>query len=423
MLIANSVGHALAPFVRKGVWHWLRFALLLVAGSYAGHVLSDSPRLTDLRYAMYFRQLQLQHSGQFYPQKVALVLLDDDDYWGPAFQARTPLKRDKLALLLQRLNEAGVNLMALDVDLRAPRPQTPKYDFPDYATENEKLFGAIGELCRSGRHIVLATSIDYVNDNYVQVPSIYAEALSHQPCVTSGYIQLPYDMRRIPGSLELADGQHLDSLALALTRQEDPTAYRTVADSDDDRGFRFSQYLTEADFAARDGRRFIFSAADLDRMSSAELHAQFGDRIVFIGAKWHSDAYGKGVFVDTHASPGGDEPGVMLHANYVESMLDRTGTFTPMADSTAEMLEIALAIFLAFIGVLEIHSGWKLGAFLAGMLFSVVLTYVLLQNLGLFLDFAIPLLMIVVHTISEKLIDTWIELREHKRATHGAHTA
>jgi CHASE2 domain-containing sensor protein len=125
------------------------------------------------------------------------------------------------------------------------------------------------------------------------------------------------------------------------------------------------------------------------------------DKLVFVGAKWHANAYGTGPFVDVHNSPGGMEPGVMLHANYVEAMLDRTGTFTPVSDSTAELLEIGLALLLAMIGVLEIHTAWKWAAFVIGIVLSILFTYTLLQNLGLFLDFLIPMVMIIVHAIAE----------------------
>ncbi len=105
----------------------------------------------------------------------------------------------------------------------------------------------------------------------------------------------------------------------------------------------------------------------------------------------------------------------MLHANYVEAMLDRTGTFTPVSDSTAEIIEIGLVVALALIGLLEIHTAWKWAAFGIGLILSLLLTYTLLQNLGLFLDFLIPLLMIVFHTLGEELIKIWHEFQHLKR--------
>jgi CHASE2 domain-containing sensor protein len=116
-----------------------------------------------------------------------------------------------------------------------------------------------------------------------------------------------------------------------------------------------------------------------------------------------------------HNSPGGMEPGVMLHANYVEAMLDRTGTFAPVSDSTAEMLEVGLALVLAMIGVLEIHTAWKWAAFVISIVLSILFTYTLLQNLGLFLDFLVPILMMIVHAIVEETMNAAHEFRHLKR--------
>ncbi len=105
----------------------------------------------------------------------------------------------------------------------------------------------------------------------------------------------------------------------------------------------------------------------------------------------------------------------MLHANYVEAILDRSGTFIPLSDSAAEIIEIFLALLLAMIGVLEIHSAWKWAAFAIGIVLSILFTYTLLQNLGLFLDFLIPMLMIVVHAIVEEAMKMVHELHHLQR--------
>ena len=391
------------PFVRKGWWHWLRFALLLCAAGYAGHLLSSAPWLTGFRYSIYHRQLMMRDSSQLYPKRTALVLLNDDDYWGDSFQSRTPLKRGELAELIDKLEAVGANTVALDVDLRSPRPQDPAFEFADYKAEDAQLMAAISRMCAAGRHVVLASSVQFGDDGYEEAPSIYTSSLRQLPCVKKGYIQLPFDMRRMPGSLDLADGGHLDSMSLAVTGIVDPTAHDQAA-AKTGQGFRFSEYLTEADFGTKNGRQFVFSGQQLRTMEMAALRDQLADRLVFVGAKWHANAYGVGPLVDVHNSPGGMEPGVMLHANYVEAMLDRTGTFTPISDSVAEILEIGLALGLAMIGVLEIHTAWKWAAFAIGIVLSILFTYSLLQNLGLFLDFLIPMIMIIVHAIAEEVI-------------------
>lgn len=414
MSIASRLFALLRPFTRKGWWHWLRFALLLVLAGYAGHVLGTSTWLTSFRYSIYHRQLMMRDRSSLYPERTALVLLNDDDYWGNGFQARTPLKRNALADLMDKLGSVGVNTVALDVDLRSPLPKEPGFEFADYKAEDERLFESIKRMCQAGRHVVLASSVGFSDDGYEEMPDIYTSALKEMPCVKTGYIQLPFDMRRIPGTLDLAGGGHLDSMSLAVTGIADPTAHDQAA-ANTNHGFRFSEYLDPADFAAKNGRQFIFTGQQIATMTTAALRDQLADKLVFVGANWHANAYGTGPLVDVHNSPGGMEPGVMLHANYVEAMLDRTGTFTPISDSIAEVAEIALALLLAMIGVLEIHTAWKWAAFAIGIVLSILFTYTLLQNLGLFLDFLIPMLMIVVHAITEEVIKAWHELHHLKR--------
>jgi CHASE2 domain-containing sensor protein len=418
MSTASRFMKIIHPFTRKGWGHWLRFALLLTAAGYAGHLLSKNPMLTHFRYWIYHRQLMMRDRSQLYPKRTALVLLNDDDYWGDSFQSRTPLKRSQLADLLEKLLAAGVNTVALDVDLRSPLPEKPGFEFPDYKAEDAQLIAAIRHMCAAGRHVVLSSSVSFGDKGYEEIPSIYASSLKELPCVKPGYIQLPFDMRRMPGALELAGGGHLDSMSLAVTGIADPTAHDLAAGKAGE-GFRFSEYLTEADFSPPNGPQFIFNGQQVKTTEIEKLRDQLADKLVFVGAKWHANAYGVGPFVDVHNSPGGMEPGVMLHANYVEAMLDRTGTFAPVSDSAAELLEIGLALVLAMIGVLEIHTAWKWAAFVIGIILSILFTYTLLQNLGLFLDFLIPMLMIIVHAIAEEAIKAWHEFRSLKRnATH-----
>lgn len=408
------------PFTRKGWGHWLRFAILLTAAGYAGHLLSSSTSLTQFRYWIYHRQLMMRDHSELYPKRTALVLLNDDDYWGDSYQSRTPLKRGQLADLMDKLGAAGVNTVSLDVDLRSPVPEKPDLEFPDYKAEDAQLIAAIRRMCADGRHVVLASSISFGDAGYEEMPSIFTDSLKELPCVKTGYIQLLFDLRRMPGALELANGGHLDSMSLAVTGIADPIAHDQAAASTG-KGFRFSEYLTEADFSPPNGPQFVYNGQQIKTMDIASLRSQLADKLVFVGAKWHANAYGTGPFVDFYNSPGGMEPGVMLHANYVEAMLDRTGTFAPVSDSTAELLEIGLALVLAMIGVLEIHTAWKWAAFVIGIVLSILFTYTLLQNLGLFLDFLIPMLMIIVHAIAEETIKAWHEFQHLKRnADHKA---
>jgi CHASE2 domain-containing sensor protein len=415
------------PFSHKGRVYWISFVIMLLMGIGLGHYLSETPRLEDVRNSIYQHQINMQRHGLTYPQRTSLILLDDGDYWGNEFQGRTPLRRDRLAALLDRLNAARVNIIALDVDFEVPRPyENPAFEFPTYSSEDTVLMKAIQSICDNNRKIVLATPLADGKTDYIEMPSIYDYAtpsvtslIKPGGCVSRGHIQLPEDMRRIPGIAELDGGGQRDSLSLAVTRLEDPTAYNNAV-AKSDKGFHFSQYLTQDDFTARDGRKFIFSDHEIEAMDIPTLQANLANRIVIVGGNWHTFAAGDGDTVDLHGSPGGNMPGAMLHANYIEAMLDRTGTFTPISNITAEVLEISLALALALVGAMEIAGHWKYTALFITLALSLLLTFALMQNFGLFLDFLIPLLMIVLHSIGatlHEIVEEWLESRHQPKAS------
>lgn len=406
---------ALQPIARKGWLHWMRFAALLAAGSYTGHVLSESQRFADLRYSLYQKQVRLEHRAQIYPQRTILVMLNDDDYWSDSYQARSPYKRDQLALLLNKLNDAGATVVGFDIDFSSPFADRPSYDFADYRSGDALFFGAIESMCANGRHVVLIDSPSGgPRPPYHRTPNIYDALLPTMPCVSVGHDGLPEDMRKIAGSIRLDTGKYLDSFSLAMVRLVDSFAYRRLT-AESDRGFRFGNYLTPADFSPIDGRQFIFNGKAVEHMSTAQLRDAVANRIVIVGGSYSASAYGAGDYVDMHDSPGGSEAGAMLHANYVEAELNQDSTFTPISDNTAELLEWVLAFVLALVGALEVPAAWKWGSVVSAFAFSLLLTYVLMQNVGFFLDFFIPFLMIVIHTVTDELLEARQELKHAKR--------
>jgi CHASE2 domain-containing sensor protein len=417
---AKSVMHSIT---RKGTWHWSRFAALMVLGWFAGHALKQTSYLTGVRYWLYRHQLMLQSGAPGYPRRTAVVLLEDADYWGPDFAARSPLKRDQLAKILDTLRLAGVNTIVLDVDLRSPDASQPDLDFADYRPEDAALLASVRALCSAGQTIVLSSSVQHQSGSiYKQLPSIYTHALAADPkayaCLQSGYPQLPYDMRLVPGQLQLVNGPPLDSLSLAAVKAVNPTAWKAAVDNQD-KGFRYSRYLSEADYLPRDGRRFRYTWAELHHADRRDLRTNLADKVVLIGGGWHSFAKGQGPTVDTYNSPVGPMPGVFLHANYIEALDGERGTFAPLSDTSVEVLEFSLAIILAIIGVLQVHVAWKWGAFLLSLALSIALGYVLLENLGVFFDFLVPILILTGHTLVEQLLEMRHELRHHKPRAKG----
>ena len=302
----------------------------------------------------------------------------------------------------------------LDVDLRAPHRTQPAFDFPDYETEDAALLAAVGRMCDAGRSVVLGTSVLLDGDDWVEAPSLFTPHRASYPCLRTGYLQLPHDLRLVPGQLDLRGGEKLDSLSLAVVSLINPTAYR-MAVSNDDRGFHFARYLSEADYQPADGRSYVFNWQQLKNADVNSVRRDIADKVVLIGGKWHVNAQGQGPTVDTFRSPVGPLPGVFLHANYIEALDGERGTFAPMSDTAAEVIEFSLAIALALVAAMEIHSSWKWSAFLTSLLLSVILTYVLLENLGIFLDFLVPVLILIGHTLVEEVMNMRTELHHLKR--------
>ncbi len=420
------------PVVRKGWWHWVRFGILLAAGSYLGHELNDSPefrdRFNDIRFAIYQRETRMQRRGPIYPQHTVLVLLNDADYWGPRFESRDPLKRDQIAALLDKLNEGGADTVALDLDFFSPIPEKPDYEYPGFVAEDQVLKAAIKRMCDAGRHVVLATDAELAAGfdagsaldsdpppgSQVEQPSIYTKWLPELPCVLTGYTDMPRDLRKISGVITLQDGRPMDSFALAMVKVGDPVAYANTV-SREDKGFRFGQFLTPEDFSPKNGRQFVFNGEAIFNMDANTLRNAVAEREVIVGTHWHRFASGIGAYVDMHDTPGGREPGSMVVANYVEAMRNETGTFTEISARTVEFLEWGMACCLALLGALEIPVAWKWAGFVLSFLLSIGLTFILLQNLGLFLDFVIPIVMIVFHTVAEHLLEMHRELQHAKQ--------
>jgi hypothetical protein len=415
MIAREALLKAKRVLVRKGLWHWLRFVCLLGIGFYLGHELQESSRLTDLRYWLYRQQLYLTSRAPVSPRRTALVLLDDEDYWSAEFAGRAPLNRDRLAEILDRLREAGVNTVALDVDLRSPYSDHPDFDFPQYRQEDAALMAAIGRMCDAGRNVVLGTIVSYGHGAYTEMPSIYSSSSRNFGCLHRGYIHPPYDLRIIPGQVTLSDGATMDSFALATIAIVNPTAYREVV-TKPERGFRFARFLSEEDFRARDGQTFVFNWAALKKADLNTVRRDLADRTVLVGGHWHSVAFGQGPEVDRFNSPAGPIAGTLLHANYIEALDGERGSFAPLSDAAAESIEFLMVILLAVVDALDIHAIWKWGAFLSCCAISVALTYVLLENLGIFLDFLVPFLILIGHTMVEKFMTMRDELHHLKQS-------
>jgi len=149
------------------------------------------------------------------------------------------------------------------------------------------------------------------------------------------------------------------------------------------------------------------------------LRDKMQGRIVIIGGAWHNGYYHSteavtDETVDLHFTPANWVPGAFVHANYVEALV--CGFVHPqLPEFVGTVIEIFFALIVAIIFAREGRLRQKYAQVIMFCVMLVVLTYVLWQNLGLFFDFFIPLVLLSLHAPIEQLRESRAEL-QHLRA-------
>ncbi len=286
--------------------YWIADLVLIFLGVAIGHYIDDNHLWTDARYAATQHLQDLLGSVRkslfrLYPKRTALVFVDDEDYWTEALAGRSPIKRDYLASLVAALDRADADVIAVDFDLRSPRPDTPR-DFTAYEEETETLANTINDVVANHqRRIVLATSIGFApgSDGYVEYANVYDNLLL--PGVSRGYVQLPYDVRRVPLPLDAekkATRQQatVESFATAIVKCVDLTAYSRTVEKGKDQ-LPFAGYIPPEAFSLAGSKQPGISAREVLSNSAAAQEYVRG-KIAIVSGVWNSRASGAGPRVD-----------------------------------------------------------------------------------------------------------------------------
>ena len=385
----------------KGLFYWLNVFVLVVVGVLAGHWLEKQDVATDLRYRAYQFVTRGSSSRKPYATRTAAVLVGDEEFWRGELARRTPPKRLYLAQLIRARDAADASAVALDFDLRWPDPSGAPLPYNDYDDETRKLLEAVRDVSKR-RPVILPRTIRWESGYYVHEPDLYDGFDFQGGKVLGGHVLLPFDVRRVPLGVVLKDGTTVNSFAEALVRLVNEKALEPVEGFED---APYGSYLTAADFP-------VYSASALlagDPAAVSGVH----HRIVILGAAWSRLAFGRGPRIDTHVTPVGPMPGALVHANFVEALLDRR-TAPAWSESALMAFDAGLAFAVAIIFALIERLRWKLAALLA--LCAAVVTFSVLSwlNLGLFYDFFIPVVLVIGHAFYE-------EAHEHfgKRQAHA----
>jgi len=319
----------------------------------------------------------------------------------------------------------------LDVDLCVLDPATDAIN-KDYQRETNDLVRAI-VAAAAHHHIVLAKTINQNEDgSYRLDPDSYdqyglcADLDRHGAWIREGrnsmqassdvaenihcgYIALTFDRRLIPGALPLQDGGSVESFGFAAARAQSPEL--VPAD-----GEYFGSFIPKANF-------------DMDTYTATEVlkNAMVKDprgklervgkvlqgKTVIVAGGWHMFAYGRGLVADVHDTPVGPMIGGLIHANFIESLLQHK-TAVAIGDWVLEVLVAFLALVAA--AVLALMPGfWMKWLVLGGMtVFLVAIQFAMLNILGVFFDGGVVLVGVWLHSIGE-----WIF--EHALPEFGGH--
>lgn len=397
--LQSRVSRLREVIVAPGWRHWAWVLALTLLGTFLGHRAGQTGFLIDLRYRLHQHLTDLG-ARPLHVRHTALVVVTDDDYWRGQPAGRRPIKRDYLAKLLLAVAEANPAVIALDFDLSAPDPVSGAIP-SDYRAETAELVAAIRKVAAPHRRVVLPQTIGGRFPNYVVEPDVHdgggfcpkKPPAVRRDDVFCGYIALDHDVRRLPPTIRMDTGLHLDSFAVAVARARNP------ASVDDTRpmAVAYGSFMPFVRYRMDDA---VVTASAV--MSGPEERRKLQHRAVLIGAMWSRFAYGRGPVVDGHPSPVDVIPGVLVHANYAEAILDGR-SYPELPKWVGFGVEVALVLAAALVLVVDLPVRRKaliLMLLAAGL---VLLWYVLFQNFGRFFDGLIPLVMVAGHAAFEQV--------------------
>jgi CHASE2 domain-containing sensor protein len=379
---------------KKSLLYWISGIVVIGLGLWTSHLAVHYDLWKAPRRVVY-KFLTDRFPDAQRPIRTVLVLVDDDEYWRGYPAGRRPTKRDYLANLMSATAAAKPAVIALDFSLRSPSADGNPIDNPDYRQETLKLVQAVNQAAASGCSVVLPRTMDLKDDGSFTIDSAVYDA-DEFPAdrVYQGYVNLPEDDRRVAFTqITSRDGRTIDSFAQAIVRADDIDVSLVNSDGT----LPFGRFARLKQF-----RRVL--ASDVLRQDQRVLR-KLANKIVIIGGLWHQDAWNRGDFIDMHDSPAGKLPGMVLHANYAENIL-QSHLYWEWKKILSHILELLGALVVGFVFALEV--GWWAKA-LAVISIAALLALVGIFSILLFavvFDFFIPVVLIAAHGVLAPFVES-----------------
>lgn len=399
--LAKWVTKQLDAFRKKKLRYWVRALVAVILGVWLADQLSESALWLKQRRTTY-RLLHQLKPRKPHAKWVTLVLIGDNEYWLGQPAGRRPTRRDYLADLMHATAAANPRLVALDFSLRSPSPEGNPINHRDYKAETEKLVKVIAEIGKKCPVVIPKALGPEEDDGFTIDSDVYDGYDFEGAAVLKGYIALPFDERLVPAApVSLKNGSRLDSFAGAIVRAVHPELLSKESDVEDT--------LPYGDFMNLEQFNRV-SAEDVLRNVPSAM-AAIAHRLVIIGGHWRNEAVDRWDYVDLHGSPNGNMPGVALHANYVEAILD-SRVYPGWSPPALHIVEGIGAALVVLVFTFEIGAMSKALAVAGVALILVALSAFSLLAFGLVLDFFVP----VVGAIGHGLFEQVLEWRDKARA-------
>jgi len=161
--------------------------------------------------------------------------------------------------------------------------------------------------------------------------------------------------------------------------------------------FPYGDYLEPGKFPQ-------LSASSVMSIDNSLLRENVAGKLVLIGSNWHRLAWGTGPLNDSHLTPVGSISGVFVHANYAEAILE-TDYHRQPPDWFADAVEGLVLLSMAVLFAGKMNSWKKMAVVVSATFLFITLGYMLLQNLGIYFDFLIPLVFLMLHVLADKVLE------------------
>jgi CHASE2 domain-containing sensor protein len=394
----------------KELWHqlsgrtfgyWARLLLtIIVVNSMVGW-LDSKGALTHFRWSVY-NTLERLSPGKLIDKNTVVVTIDDGEYWLGRLNRRAPIKRDYLADLLNKLDAANASVIALDFDLRSPAPDGNPREDPDYVGETGKLLETVKSVSLH-RPVVLPKTLWEDDQGYLADSDIYDGFDFGKGAVTRGYILLPYDALRVP-VMEAVGTSEVDSLSVAIARAFRPTLVASLPSGDD---LPYGSFLPPEKFERLHASEVL---SDVPQQVEKVRNTVQG-RVVIVGGNWSRQAYGRGDPIDSHETPIGFMPGVYVHANYVEAILNGK-TYAPLKEVGAKIVEWVVVVLMAISFATTDSTMAKVRFVIISWILLAFASYFAFVNLGMVFDLFVPAVSVTIHWVFEQ---SWEAFRSHAK--------